>query len=119
MSRIKELAMNNIEIAYAMIGQAILDETKIGPEAIRISYYTAEEAKCLWEIGKRRGSVNNLRTEKAHGAKRCEGTNLGCSNVRRHLRILEKEGRVRKVGKNVYAVRKNYRPAELWAACAS
>ena len=54
MLRMKELAMKNEDIAYALVGQAILDE-----------------------------------------------------------------GKVRKVGKNVNAVRKNYRLAELWLASKS
>jgi DNA-binding transcriptional ArsR family regulator len=185
MQRIKELAMKNEEIAYAVIGQAILDEAKIGPEAIRISYYSAEEASYLWEVGRCWNLVNDLRTEKAHGAKRwvftikanarqrlykaigplpnpskdrafrhliarnikggnwqyckgeakkaildmlrtpktvreiCECINLGSSSVRKHLKSLEKEGKIRKVGKNINAIRKNYRLAELWSTCTS
>jgi len=179
---VKERAMNDREIAYAIVGQAILDEAKIGPEAIRISYYSEEEARHLWEIAKHWDLANNLRTEKAHGAKRwaftikaearqrlyevvgplpnsakdkafrhliarssrggswkyprgqakkaiinmlmtprtvrevCESTDLGCSSVRKHLRSLEREGLVRRVGKNIDSIRKNFRVAELWSA---
>ncbi|MDI6846774.1 MAG: helix-turn-helix domain-containing protein [Candidatus Bathyarchaeia archaeon] len=176
MLKMKELAMENEDIAYALVGQAVLDEAKIGPDMIRISYYSEGEARYLWEVG---------RTEKAHGAKRwvftikasarrrlyeaigplpnsakdrafkhlvardpkggnrkysrgeakkailntlrmprtvreiCEHANLSSSSVRKHLRDLEKEGKVRKVGKNVNAIRKNYRLAELWLASES
>ena len=185
MLRMKELAMKNEDIAYALVGQAILDEGKIGPDMIRISYYPEGEARYLWEVGRRWDLVNDLRTEKAHGAKRwvftvkasarrrlyeaigplpnstkdkafkhlvardpkggywkysqgqakkvilnvlktpktvrqtCGCTNLSSSSVRKHLRDLEKNGKVRKVGKNVNAVRKNYRLAELWLASKS
>lgn len=181
----KKLALEDEGIAYALIGQAILDEAKIGPDMIRISYYSEEEARYLWEVGKRWNLVNDLRTEKAHGAKRwvftikasarrrlyeaigplpnsakdkafkhlvarepkggnwkysrgeakkailstltmprrvreiCERTNLSSSSVRKHLRNLEKEGKVRKAGKNVNAIRKNVRLAELWLASKS
>ncbi len=183
MLRIKELAMKNEDVAYALIGQAILDEAKIGPDTIRISYYSEEEARYLWEVGKRWNLVNDLRTEKAHGTQRwvftikanarrrlyetigplpnsakdkafrhligrnpkggnwkyrrgeakkailnvlgtpktirqiCESTDLGSSSVRKHLRELERKGKVRKIGKNVKATRKNYRLAELWLIC--
>jgi len=185
MLKMKELAMENEDIAYALVGQAILDEGKIGPDMIRISYYSEGEARYLWEVGRRWNLVNDLRTEKAHGAKRwvftikasarrrlyeaigplpnsandrafkhlvarepkggnwkysrgeakkailstlmtprtvreiCEHVNLGSSSVRKHLRDLEKEGKVRKAGKNVNAIRKNYRLAELWLASKS
>ena len=181
MLRMKKLAMGDEDIAYALIGQAVLDEAKIGPDMIRISYYSEEEARYLWEVGKRWDLVNGLRTEKAHGAKRwvftikassrqklyemigplpnpdkdrafrhlvarnprggtwkykrggakrvilsllrmpktvrelCVESGLGGSSVRRHLRDLEKAGKVRKTGKNVKAEKKNYRLAELWA----
>jgi len=185
MLRIKEQAMKNENLTHAIVGQAILDEAKIGPDMIRISYYSEEEARYLWEVGKRWNLVNDLRMEEAHGAKRwvftikasarqrlyeaigplpnpskdrafrhlvardskggnwkyskgeakkailsvlslpttvrevCEKTNLGSSSVRKHLRSLEKEGKVRRVGKNVNAIRKNYRLAELWSTCVS
>jgi len=180
MLRMKKLAMENEDIAYALIGQAILDEAKIGPDMIRISYYSEEEARYLWNVGKRWDLVNDLRTEKAHGARRwvftikagsrqklyemigalpnpekdrafrhlvarnpkggiwkykrgeakrvilsllrtqktvrelCMESGLGGNSVRRHLRDLEKVGKVRKSGKNVKAEKKNYRLAELW-----
>jgi len=34
----KELAVKNEDLAYAVVGQAILDEAKIGSDMIRISY---------------------------------------------------------------------------------
>ncbi|MFQ6065183.1 MAG: hypothetical protein ACE5L6_06880 [Candidatus Bathyarchaeia archaeon] len=181
MLRMKKLAMENEDIAYALIGQAILDEAKIGPDMIRISYYSEEEARYLWNVGKRWNLVNDLRTEKAHGAKRwvftikagsrqklygmigplpnpekdrafkhliarnpkggmwkykrgkakrvilsllktpktvrelCIESGLGGSSGGRHLRDLERAGKVRKVGKNVKAEKKNFRLGELWA----
>jgi len=185
MLKMKELARGNENIAYALVGQAILDEAKIGLDTIRISYYSEGEARYLWEVGRRWNLVNDLRTEKAHGAERwvftikasargrlydaigplpnsakdrafkhlvardprggnwkydkgeakkailsalrtpktvrqiCEHTNLGSSSVRKHLKDLETKGKVRKIGKNVNAIRKNYRLAELWLASKS
>jgi len=182
MQKIKELAAKDEVLACAVIGQAILDEAKIGPETIRISYYSEDEARHLWDIGRRWNLVNNLRIEKAHGADRwvftvradarqklydaigklpnpskdrafrhligrdakggrwkyrlggakaaildllkepktvreiCESAGLGSSTVRKHLKTLEKLGKVRKIGRNVSAVRKNFRLAELWSA---
>jgi len=182
MRKIKELAAKDEILAYAVMGQAILDEAKIGPEAIRISYYSEDEARHLWDIGRKWNLVNNLRIEKAHGADRwvftvradarqklydaigqlpnpskdrafrhligrdikggrwkyrfggakaaildllkepktvrdiCESVGLGSSAVRKHLKALEKLGKARKIGRNVSAVRKNYRLAELWSA---
>ena len=101
MLRMKKLAMEDENIAYALIGQAVLDEAKIGPDMIRISY-SEEEARYLWEVGKRWNLINDLRTEKAHGAKRC----MHGSSVRRRLKDLEKAGKVRKAGKNVKEQRK-------------
>ncbi len=88
MQRTEKLAMKNEEMTYTVIGQTILDEAKIGPEAIRISNYSVEEASYLWEVGRQWNLVNGLRTACIH----------------------------RKISKNVNAMRKNHRLAELWSA---
>ena len=58
--------MKNEDIVFAVIGQAIQDEAKIGSEAIRISYCSTEEASYLWEVGRQWNLVNDLRTACIH-----------------------------------------------------
>ena len=50
MPRLKQLAYASKEVAYAIIGQAILDEGDIGQTSVTIAYYPESMARCLWEI---------------------------------------------------------------------
>ena len=66
----KRLAYASKEIAYAIIGQAILDEGDIGQTSVTIAYYTESMARYLWEIANSWELANPLRVKtRKNGAK--------------------------------------------------
>jgi len=62
--KLKELAFKNRDVAYAIIGQAMLDEGDIGLGCITIGYYSEGMARYVWEIANRWGLANPLREKR-------------------------------------------------------
>ena len=60
MPKVKQLAYERKEVAYAIIGQAILDEGDVGQTSIWIAYYSEDMARYLWEIADRWELANSL-----------------------------------------------------------
>jgi|WetSurMetagenome_2_1015567.scaffolds.fasta_scaffold651557_2 hypothetical protein len=63
-SRILELALRDVHVAIAVLGQAILDEGGIGSQSITIFYTNKGEAEQLWKIADSLGYANELRRKK-------------------------------------------------------
>ena len=63
-SKILELALNNRQIAVAVLGQALLDEGGIGSQSITIFYTNKGEAEHLWKIADPLGYANALGKKK-------------------------------------------------------
>jgi predicted transcriptional regulator len=57
-SKILKLALNNKQIAIAVLGQALLDEGGIGAQSITIFYTSKGEAEQLWKIAASLGYAN-------------------------------------------------------------
>jgi|SRR5665647_91465 len=62
-SKILQLALNNKQIAIAVLGQALLDEGGIGAQSITI-YTNKGEAEHLWKIANSLGYANVFRKKK-------------------------------------------------------
>ena len=62
--RLKELAYNSEEVAYAVIGQAMLDEGDIGQTSVTIAYYSEGMARYLWDVANHWGLANPLRKKR-------------------------------------------------------
>jgi predicted transcriptional regulator len=63
-SKILKLALNNKQIAIAVLGQALLDEGGIGAQSITIFYTNKGEAYHLWKIADSLGYANSFRKKK-------------------------------------------------------
>ncbi len=63
-SKILKLALNNKEVAVAVLGQALLDEGGIGAQSITIFYTNKGEAEHLWKIADSLGYANVFRKKK-------------------------------------------------------
>ena len=63
-SKILRLALDNKQIAVAVLGQALLDEGGIGAQAITIYYTCKEETIQLWRIADSLGYANPLGRKK-------------------------------------------------------
>ena len=63
-SKILELALNNSQIAVAVLGQALLDEGGIGSQSITVFYTNKGEAEQLWKIANSLGYANPLSKKK-------------------------------------------------------
>ena len=59
--KLRELALKSKDVAYAIIGQAIIDEGDIGQTSVTVAYYSESMAPYLWEIADRWGLANPLR----------------------------------------------------------
>src|SRR4030065_2622057 len=59
--KLRELALKSKDVAYAIIGQAIIDEGDIGQTSVTVAYYSESMARYLWEIADRWGLANPLR----------------------------------------------------------
>lgn len=64
LSKLLKLALNNKQIAVAVLGQAILDEGGIGASGITIYYTNKGEAEHLWTIANSLGYANPFRKKK-------------------------------------------------------
>ena len=62
--KLKEIAFKNKDMAYAIVGQAMLDEGDIGLGCITIAYYSEGMARYVWEIANRWGLSNPLRVKR-------------------------------------------------------
>jgi len=62
--RLKELAFESEDVAYAIIGQAMLDEGDIGLGCITLAYYSEGMARYIWDIANRWGLANPLREKR-------------------------------------------------------
>jgi hypothetical protein len=65
MLNLKEKALQNEELAYAIVGQAILDEGSILTSKIEIFYNDEETAKYLFDIAKNWNLADTFRTKRA------------------------------------------------------
>lgn len=65
MLKLKEKALQNEELAYAIVGQAMLDEGSILTNKIEIFYNDEETARYLFEIAKQWNLADKFRTKKA------------------------------------------------------
>jgi DNA-binding transcriptional ArsR family regulator len=65
MLKLKEKAMQNEELAYAIVGQAMLDEGGILTNKIEIFYNDEETARYLFDIAKQWNLADMFRTKKA------------------------------------------------------
>jgi hypothetical protein len=60
-SKLLKLALDNKQIAIAILGQALLDEGGIGAQGITVYYTSQEEAFHLWQIANSLGYANPFR----------------------------------------------------------
>jgi hypothetical protein len=65
MLKLKEKALQNEELAYAIVGQAMLDEGSILTSKIEIFYNDEETARYLFDIAKYWNLADKFRTKKA------------------------------------------------------
>jgi len=65
MLKLKEKALQNEELAYAIVGQAMLDEGSILTSKIEIFYNDEESARYLFDIASRWDLADLFRTKKA------------------------------------------------------
>jgi len=65
MLKLKEKALQNEELAYAIVGQAMLDEGSILTNKIEIFYNDEETARYLFDIAKRWNLADIFRTKRA------------------------------------------------------
>jgi len=65
MLKLKEKALQNEELAYAIVGQAMLDEGSILTNKIEIFYNDEETARYLFDIAKQWNLADMFRTKKA------------------------------------------------------
>ena len=65
MLKLKEKALQNEELAYAIVGQAMLDEGSILTNKIEIFYNDEEAARYLFDIAKQWNLADMFRTKKA------------------------------------------------------
>ena len=65
MLNLKEKALQNEELAYAIVGQALLDEGSILTNKIEIFYNDEETAKYLFDIAKQWNLADTFRTKRA------------------------------------------------------
>lgn len=63
-SKILKHALGNKQLAVAVLGQALLDESGIGAQGITIYYTSKEEAIQLWRIADSLGYANPFRKKK-------------------------------------------------------
>jgi hypothetical protein len=63
-SKLLKLALDNKQIAIAILGQALLDEGGIGAQGITVYYTSQEEAFHLWQIANSLGYANPFRKKK-------------------------------------------------------
>jgi len=64
MKKIAEKAMEDKDVAMAIIGQAIIDEGSIGADGTLVVTYTSRQnAVHLWNVANRWGLVHHLRTK--------------------------------------------------------
>ncbi len=65
MLKLKEKALHNEDIAYAIVGQAMLDEGSILTNKIEVFYNDEETAKYLFDIANQWDLANKFRTKRA------------------------------------------------------
>ncbi len=65
MLNLKQKALQNKELAYAIVGQALLDEGSILTNKIEIFYNDEETARYLFDIAKRWNLADTFRTKRA------------------------------------------------------
>ncbi len=65
MLNLKEKALQNEELAYAIVGQALLDEGSILTNKIEIFYNDEETARYLFDIAKNWNLADTFRTKRA------------------------------------------------------
>jgi DNA-binding transcriptional ArsR family regulator len=62
--KLSNLVFKSKEIAYAIVGQSIIDEGDIGQTSITLAYYSESTAQYLWKIADRWGLANPLHEKK-------------------------------------------------------